>query len=355
MIDININNYEEYIVDFFDGNLNSSEETALMVFLDKNPELKEEFDLFDNEKLLEEEIVFNDKGSLKKTSILHNNESMNFQELCIASIEGDLTKKENNLFNELLSSDSTKLIEFKKFENTKLAPDYNIIFTDKKALNKKTGLSWKKSYSAISIAASILLLVGLYFIVPRTTEKVELISAQNIEIENKKQVIDTEIEKDVKSQELNSIINIKSRKTEINTTLHKERVDIKDAIENKNEVIREKNQIAYLSRKEITIFKINLNKDVVFNQITFQNHISRVENKQQTSLRSLIANNFISKEKQGESYKLELFDIAKVSVEGINWLTGGNMKLERVYNEKGELNKTEFSSSLFAFSAPVKK
>jgi len=355
MIDINTNNYEEYIVDFFDGNLSPSEETALMAFLDKNPELKEEFDFFDNEKLLEEEIVFNEKESLKRTSILHNNESMNFQELCIASIEGDLTKEEKNLFNELLSSDSNKLIEYKKFKSTKLSPDYSIVFTDKKALNKKAGLNWRKSYSAISIAASILLLVGLYFLVPRTTEKVELISAQNKEIESKKQVIDTEIEKEVKTQEPNSIISIKSRKTEVNTIVHKEKVEIIDVIESKKEVIRERNQIAYLSRKEISIYKSTLSNDVVINRITIQYHISRTENKQQTSLRSLLAKNFISKEKQGESNKLELFDIAQVSVEGINWLTGGNMKLERVYNEKGELNKTEFSSSLFAFSAPVKK
>jgi hypothetical protein len=340
MIDINTNNYEECIVDFFDGNLNSSEEKALMVFLDKNPELKEEFNFFDNESLLEEEFVFNDKESLKKSLIIHK--SMNFQELCIASIEGDLSVKEHKLFKELLFSDSAKLNEYKKFENTKLSPDLRIIYPKKEILRRKSGFVWKRSYYAISIAASILLLVGLFVLSPQLDEDTERMVSQKTITEK----VDTIHKQKIKRLENpNQLIAQSNLESSSKNTLSE--VSLASEVQVVDEEIKEERgykQIAYLTRKEYSIKSSHSNSEMVFAQVTIN----------VKSIRSILANNVNRKERSRESKKIELFDIAKASVEGINWLTGGHMTLERGYNEKGEVNKTEFTSSLIAFSAPVK-
>ena len=42
MIEININNYEAYLLDLAEGELSSSDEKLLMLFLEKNPDLKAE-------------------------------------------------------------------------------------------------------------------------------------------------------------------------------------------------------------------------------------------------------------------------------------------------------------------------
>ena len=68
---INLNNYEIYFIDFFDGNLNAQGESELMLFLDSYPELKEEFESFENINLEQEEIIFSEKTSLKKNEISH--------------------------------------------------------------------------------------------------------------------------------------------------------------------------------------------------------------------------------------------------------------------------------------------
>ena len=104
MIDINLNNYEEIIIDYFDGKLNTSEIEKLMSFLNQYPEIKEEFEhlsVFSTEELEYAEPACSFKKNLKKESLLDNNECSNFDELCIAKIEGDLNLKENKWFDEV--------------------------------------------------------------------------------------------------------------------------------------------------------------------------------------------------------------------------------------------------------------
>ena len=63
---ININNYEIYFIDYFDGNLPEEVVAELMLFLEANAELKEEFESFENINLTQDKIVFEDKSSIKK-------------------------------------------------------------------------------------------------------------------------------------------------------------------------------------------------------------------------------------------------------------------------------------------------
>ena len=166
MIDINTYNYEEYIVDYFDGNLSSSEEEALMSFLNRNPQLKEEFNSFNGEKLSAENISFNNKEVLKKDSILVNNKESNFNELCIASIEGDLSELQLIDFERMINSDIAKKKELDLFVLTKVLPDNSIVFKNKDKLKTKAKKRFTITYTILSAAASVLLLVGIYFLTP---------------------------------------------------------------------------------------------------------------------------------------------------------------------------------------------
>ena len=47
-MEININNYEVYVIDFIDGMLNEIDTANLLIFLDQNPALKEEFEMLIN-------------------------------------------------------------------------------------------------------------------------------------------------------------------------------------------------------------------------------------------------------------------------------------------------------------------
>lgn len=66
-MNININNYEEHLFSYIDGELNAAEEAAFRQFMLQHPELQKELQLLEATKLpVEHDIVFRDKKSLYK-------------------------------------------------------------------------------------------------------------------------------------------------------------------------------------------------------------------------------------------------------------------------------------------------
>jgi anti-sigma factor RsiW len=65
---INRHNYEEYLIDFMDGNLSANEVEAVMSFLESNPDIKAEYEELNGDQLIAEEIIFDKKNLLKKRS-----------------------------------------------------------------------------------------------------------------------------------------------------------------------------------------------------------------------------------------------------------------------------------------------
>lgn len=66
-MNININNYEEWMIDYIEGNLSAAQEKELNEFLVFHPELKADLELFSATKLQPDmHVVFADKNSLKK-------------------------------------------------------------------------------------------------------------------------------------------------------------------------------------------------------------------------------------------------------------------------------------------------
>lgn len=64
---ININNYEEWMIDYIEGNLSDAQVKEMQEFLTFHPELKAELDLFNETKLQPDTtVVFENKESLKK-------------------------------------------------------------------------------------------------------------------------------------------------------------------------------------------------------------------------------------------------------------------------------------------------
>lgn len=69
-MNININNYEEWMIDYIEGNLSAAQEKELNEFLVFHPELKAELELFSATKLQPDmHVVFADKNSLKKQPV----------------------------------------------------------------------------------------------------------------------------------------------------------------------------------------------------------------------------------------------------------------------------------------------
>lgn len=134
-MEININNYEVFVIDFIDGKLNEIDTANLFAFLNQNPALKAEFDLLNNESntIPLETISFDSSSLLKPTNIDVNQ----YTEKLIGLIENDLSNTEK----DVLLSEINKYPELKKeyqlFLKTKLVADTNIVYKDKESLTQK--------------------------------------------------------------------------------------------------------------------------------------------------------------------------------------------------------------------------
>ncbi|MBL0330922.1 MAG: hypothetical protein IPP64_16305 [Bacteroidetes bacterium] len=133
-MNINKNNYEAFFLDYHEGNLSPQQVADLLLFVEQHPELREEFESFENVTLDDlSTISFDQKSSLKKEITLENRE-----EYFIRSIENTLTPAEKNLLDAFIKQHPQFLKELELFQKTRVPADTTIVFENKEALQKST-------------------------------------------------------------------------------------------------------------------------------------------------------------------------------------------------------------------------
>ena len=167
---INLNNYEIYFIDYFDGNLSAQGENELMLFLDSYPELKKEFESFENINLEQEEIVFSKKSSIKKTEIkaFAFVKEENYENVFVAYFESDLNKKEMLEVEQFLALNPFLKEEFELHSKLQL-PKQEIVFENKSQLRKRIAIVGWQLRAAVA-AASIALLISAFWFLNENTE-----------------------------------------------------------------------------------------------------------------------------------------------------------------------------------------
>lgn len=153
-MDINRNNYELYLVDYAEGMLSPKQKQLVEAFLLANPDIQEEFDLFNTTTEPLPETSFTAKKELKKipfTSSPIDTEFFNQQ--CVASIENLLNPEEESLFQASLSDDAAKQKEYALFQKTKLTIE-ELQFDEKILLltNDATFTVTEQNFTAYCIA-----------------------------------------------------------------------------------------------------------------------------------------------------------------------------------------------------------
>jgi len=138
---IDQHNYELYILDYYEGNLDANATGELMHFLEHNPEAKDAFDSYET-LMLEPDLNqhFEPKSSLKKTAVIAMGElnGQNFENYFTKSIEHNLSAGETALLEEFLQKNPQLQKIYDLYKKTILQPDKSIIFDSKEMLKKKT-------------------------------------------------------------------------------------------------------------------------------------------------------------------------------------------------------------------------
>ncbi len=131
-MNINKNNYEAFFLDYHEGNLSPQQVADLLLFVEQHPELKEEFESFENVTLDDlSNVSFEGKSSLKKEITLENKE-----DYFIRSVENTLTPAEKSLLENFVKQHPQFLSELELFQKTKVFADASVIFENKESLKR---------------------------------------------------------------------------------------------------------------------------------------------------------------------------------------------------------------------------
>lgn len=151
-IEINISNYESYLLSYIDGELNEVEQAALELFLQKHPQFKQELELLEGVKVVPDEtIVFDNKASLYKTA---STDTVDYEELMLGYIDGELTVEEAGTLQVYLAKHPAAQQDLLLLQATKLTPDTKLVFKDKASLYRTTARKTAPIYRRIGWGAA---------------------------------------------------------------------------------------------------------------------------------------------------------------------------------------------------------
>lgn len=168
---INKDNYIEFIVDYFDGNLSDDLQKTLLAFLEENPDCKVEFNNYSaalEDVFTEDYSVAPDflKTTLKNIPELQADAQ---QEKLVAYMEDDLSVGERKEVEKALVENSELQRSFYLLEKTRMETEMDVRFPHKSVLKRyRIPPMVRRTMVAVSTAAAVLLLVWNIIVLGKT-------------------------------------------------------------------------------------------------------------------------------------------------------------------------------------------
>jgi len=189
---IDIHNYEAYMMDYLDGNLEMSLLKEMEAFLLVHTDIAEDLEDIDEIQLSDLSASSLDDAFIiqlkKKQIIAHDTiNDKNYSHFFIGHWEGDLIQKEAISLEHFLAVNEFLKPEFESYKDLKLKPSLGILFQDKSALKRKNNKMIALWSAASSVAALLLLSFWLFNpTIQRDIQSYETISSRylsSLEIE----------------------------------------------------------------------------------------------------------------------------------------------------------------------------
>lgn len=375
---INRENYEAFLLDLMEGNLSVDQENILWRFLEKNPDLNVEdihtdIRLPDKEKIPVSEISFPMKEELKKGGMASEINAGNYEQFCIARLEGDLSAQSESMLDKFLSENPGFGKSADKFRHTILKADKSVVFPDKNALRKgaaaivtlKDYINRRFIYSAVSIAASLAIMISLFNLVSDSSITDQAINHDNRN-ENINQSTDSgtqavpvpDISPEISPVEIDNVAVREFRETSrtgisapVPSVTRESKREVSQQFAIREPVLLPAKNI---STVEIKAIRTDFSSEIVRPLMIAVNQREQeiTENERSGAgmiLTGLLAFATRNVDRNEESGGLNLWNIADAGFRGINSLTGAELRLEREFNQEGELVSMEFSSRVIEF------
>jgi len=327
-----------------------------------NEEVQELFALIETDSLYSEDLKYGEIPVLRTADIsfpnrnnLHKSysdlENEQFELLCIADIEGDLSTDQSEEIKMILESDINSRKVYNGFRNLRLVPE-TITYKNKNALRRKTaaGKIIHLAIISMSAAASVGILVTAITFLNRSVEKPVQVSDAKTGI-NIPALITNETDKAgpeeihvsadfiVNRETAPSIITAKEEKIEIITESGpaREAVSAPAATVHYAALLPSGQPSGSLAEINLTEpapanYELSLRENIT---LRFKEKVLGIENPSNSPVKG--------------------YEIANAGLNGINKLLGWEMNLSAKTGEEGEVMGLSFNSGLIKIQTPVKK
>jgi len=352
-------NFEVFAADFLDGKLSPEDTLLFLAFLRENPDLKELLSEIDEFSLSPGNESFAAKDTLHKNFALKTKvTAANFEEFAIASSENLLTLQQEQNLELYLTQHPEKQQDLDLFRKVHLSPDLSIRFPSRKSLyrgRKKTLLYFR---NAVAVAASFLLLAGLYLLLekpfsykqPEKETTIVQVPAAEIPAEE----IRATTQPGISNQQ--EFIAQTARAGKTNGKLPVAQAKTTDKA--KEEIVLKEVQPIPLRPVPYSYPSLGIQTVQTESKVQPSQNLLQKSSKEYLSLPELAAVEIRKRIKPAsatDKSPITLLDIAEAGINGLGKLTGAKIRLDKKYDPDGKLIAVDFETPVFALSAPVKK
>jgi len=367
----NRENYEAFVLDYLEGKLTDTDRILFLKFLKENPDIYAEVEEISSIQLQPANIQFSDKNSLKKTANTTEFDN-DFNNSCIAYIEGDLEPTEKQKFESWLSENPGKSHEFDLFRKVYLKADTNVIFAQKSRLKKLTILQKRiRLYSVISAAASIAIFL-IIFITSNERMNSDVITKDTGTGFNNATETDINSGDNQSSEAESSNVLAEEKQTDLiqdfePTDSYRQANNYnQDKSHNQDENNSVDNSESTISgRENILIEPVSLMLAKVENRGSVNYKILKQSGSEPSMIfddyqtlgefaSNQILRNLFPEDESDKLTKMTFWALASGGLEALNSITNGGYDLDREMNENGSIKRISLETPLLGFSIPIK-
>ena len=389
---INDSNYEEFLIAETEGLLNTGQLASLEEFISINPQFEQDRRLYAIAHLqADNEVVFEAKDSLKQKAIAVGPiDAVTFETYMVRETEGDLNAEEKLQFAEFMQYNPHLEKDHKLYKHTILSAETNIVFENKDQLKQSVTPFRRIVYYALSAAASLALILSVYFLLNRNDIPGNIAERGNVRNKIDQQIIkpaypvpdnlvadNTEHDAKVPSEHVNTNnkINNTPQPADANVKTNNTKTDLAIADRQSIEPMQTKAVRKVTTRQfvdpQFTFIRSSqmyMNKQIEFyynlklaEQIEYAQINTKDKNPGKTILNAatgkaeeLFATNQNKPTKEGKK-NISLWTFAELGVQTFNTVTSSELELNLRKDEEGKVVAYGIQSSLIDFEKEVKK
>lgn len=347
---INRKNYEVFLIDYIDGRLDPGQSNKLLDFLSRNPDLKKEFDAYEKIYMPASKNIYIKKDLLKKNfSDIENINEINFDEFCVARLEGDLEKDDETRLQKYIDDNPEKLKDHEIYTRLILKPDHNIKYSEKSNIKKPVLFTPKrKLFLYISSAAAAIILFMLLLMPGKEKADISVpLLTENQIPEQKTEVTDSPDK--IESPEGSDSENIYARASEKEVISgFKEILPVEPE---KDIITREEEMLVFLASIKTGI--ISISEYPAGMQVSYNPSENRHEyyNLARNNRIQELKNRIFPQNVVPDIDKIDIWTAAEAGIKGINYLTESELKLDKEFNNEGKVIAFALNSETFSISS----